>query len=130
MCDVCLLDLGADADELALALASRSNVLILALDSDRVTLAQARRVIGEVKEAASPWPVLKLVHINRAGTPDDVAQAAIQAALGNRPVTVIGPALDAAQQTSESGQPLVISRPDDPIAVQLRALAESLIIVE
>ena len=130
MCNVCLLDLGAGADELALALTSRSNVLILALDSDRETLAQASRVIGEVKEAASPWPVLKLVHINRAGTPDDVAQAAIQAALGNEPVTVMGPAFDALQQASESGQPLVTSRPDDPIAVQLRALAESLIIIE
>ena len=130
MCDVCLLDLGAGADELALALTSRSNVLILALDSDRETLAQASRVIGEVKEAASPWPVLKLVHINRVGTPDDVAQAAIQAALGNEPVTMMGPAFDALQQASESGQPLVISRPDDPIAVQLRAFAESLIIIE
>jgi pilus assembly protein CpaE len=130
MCDVCLLDLGAGADGPALALASRSNVLVLALDSDRVTLAQARRVMGEVKEAASPWPVLKLVHINRVGTPDDVAQAAIQAALGNEPVTMMGPAFDALQQASESGQSLVISRPDHPIAVQLRALAESLIIIE
>ncbi len=112
MCDVCLLDLGAGADKLALALASRSNVLILALDSDRATLAQARQIIGEVKEAASPWPAVKLVHINRVGTPDDAAQAAIQSALGNEPVTVMGPALD------------------DPTAVQLRAFAESLIIIE
>ena len=123
-------DLGAGADELALALASRSNVLILALDSDRETLNQARRIIGEVKEAASPWPVVKLVHINRAGAPDDLAREAIRAELGNEPVTVMGPALGALQQTSEPGQPLVLSRPDDPIAVQLRAFAESLIIIE
>jgi CheY-like chemotaxis protein/MinD-like ATPase involved in chromosome partitioning or flagellar assembly len=130
MCEVCVLDLGAGADELALALTSRSNILILALDSDRVTLAQARRVIGEVKEAASPWPALKLVHINRAGMPDDVAQAAIQAAMGNEPVTVMGPALNALQQASKLGQPFVISQPDHPVAVQLRALAESLIRTE
>ena len=129
MCEVCVLDLGAGADELALALASRSNVLILALDSDPVTLAQAGRVIHEVKEAASPWPDLKLVHVNRAGMPDDVAQAAVQAAMGNEPVIVMGPALDALQQ-AKLGQPFVINEPDHPVAVQLRALAESLIRTE
>ena len=129
MCEVCVLDLGAGVEELALALASRSNVLILALDSDPVALAQARRVIGEVKEAASPWPVLKLVHINRADVPDDVAQAAIQTAMGNEPVTVVGPAPDASQ-APKLGQPFVISQPDHPFAVQFRAFAESLIHAE
>jgi len=130
MCEVCLLDLGAGAGELALALTSRSNVLILALDSDRATLNQARRIIGEVKEAASPWPALKLIHVNRAGVPDDVAQAVIQAAMGNEPVTMMGPVFDALQPTSELGQPLVLSQPDHPVAAQLRALAESLIRAE
>jgi CheY-like chemotaxis protein/MinD-like ATPase involved in chromosome partitioning or flagellar assembly len=130
MCEVCMLDLGAGADELALTLASRSNVLILALDSDPVTLAQARRVIDEVKEAASPWPDLKLVHVNRAGMPDEAARAAVQAAMGNEPVTVMGPALDALQQAAKLGQPLVISQPDHPVAVQLRAFADSLIRAE
>ena len=130
MCEVCLLDLGAGAGELALALTSRSNVLILALDSDRATLNQARRIIGEVKEAASPWPALKLIHVNRAGVPDDVAQAAIQAAMGNEPVTMMGPVFDALQPASELGQPLVLSQPNHPVAAQLRALAESLIRAE
>jgi CheY-like chemotaxis protein/MinD-like ATPase involved in chromosome partitioning or flagellar assembly len=129
MCEVCVLDLGAAADELALALASRSNVLILSLDSDPVSLAQARRIIDEVKEAASPWPALKLVHINRAGLPEDAARAAIQAVMGNEPVIVMGPALDALQQ-AKLGQPLVISQPDHPVAVQLRAFADSLIRAE
>jgi CheY-like chemotaxis protein len=130
MCEVCVLNLGASTDELALALASRSNALILVLDSDPATLAQARRIIDEVKEAASPWPDLKLVHVNRAGIPDDAAQAAVQAAMGNEPVTVIGPALDALGRASKSGRPLVISQPDHPIAVQLRSFAESLIRAE
>jgi MinD-like ATPase involved in chromosome partitioning or flagellar assembly len=43
---------------------------------------------------------------------------------------VMGPALDALQQASKSGPPFVISQPDHPVAVQLRALAESLIRAE
>jgi len=124
-CDVCLLDLGAGLSELALALAPRSHVLLLALDADRVTLTQAAQIIHESSEADSPWPELRLVRINRLGASDEAALSSIRSALG-KDATVIGPASNAMYQSLESGQPLVISQPDHPVAAQIRALAASL----
>ena len=124
--DVCLLDLGAGSSELALALVPRSHVLLLALDADRVTLAQAEQIIGESSEAGSPWPELRLVHINRLGASDQAAQSAIRSALG-KGAALIGAASDAMDQSLESGQPLVVGQPDHPVAAQIRALATWLI---
>jgi DNA-binding response OmpR family regulator len=126
MCDVCLLDLGAGVDEWTMMFALRSTALVLALDSDHVNLAQARRVMDNLDEVVSPWPELKLVWINRFGAPDAASRAAVQAALRNHAVTIIGPASEALQQALERDQPLVVSRPDHPIAAQIRALASSL----
>jgi Flp pilus assembly CpaE family ATPase len=113
-------------DEWAMTFALRSTALVLALDSDHVALAQARRVMDDLDEVVSSWPELKLVWINRHSAPDDLAQAAVQAALRNHAVTVIGPASEALNQALERGQPLVVSQPDHPIAAHIRALAASL----
>ena len=95
--DVCVCDLGAGLTPLVQAMAPRSNTLVLALDSDRVTLAQAEKVIGGSSEAESPWPEVRLVRVNRVGAADDTAQAAIHSALGQT-AAVIGPASDAMYQ--------------------------------
>jgi MinD-like ATPase involved in chromosome partitioning or flagellar assembly len=124
--DVCLFDLGAGLSQTAQAIAPRSNVLVLAIDSDRVTLAQAEKVISCASEAGSAWPEVKLVRISRLGAPDDAAQSAIRSTLGKE-ATVIGPSPDAMYQVLESGQPLVMSQPDHPVAVQIRTLAASLV---
>jgi CheY-like chemotaxis protein/MinD-like ATPase involved in chromosome partitioning or flagellar assembly len=123
--DVCVCDLGAGLTPLIQSLAPRSNTVILALDSDRVTLAQAEKVIGESSEAESLWPKVRLVRVNRLGAPDDTAQAAIHSALGQE-AAVIGPASEAMYQSLECGQPLVMNQPDHPVAAQMRALANSL----
>ena len=124
--DVCVIDLGAGLNPVVQAIAPHSRVLILALDADRVTLAQAEHVIQGIGESRLPLPELKLVRVNRLGTPDDAALAAIQAALG-RPASVLGPASDAMYQSLERGEPLVLSQPDHPVTAQIRALAASLI---
>jgi DNA-binding response OmpR family regulator len=124
--DVCLLDLGAGLSELALALAPRSHVLLLALDADRATLTQAGQIIRELSETGSPWPEVKLVQINRPGVADPVAPSAIRFELGQE-AFVIGPAPDAIYQSLVIGQPLVISQPDHPVVAQIRALATGLI---
>ena len=124
--DACLLDLGAGLSQVARALVPRSNVWILALDSDRVTLAQAEQVAHGLCEMGVPLPKVKLVRINRLGTPDEAAQAAIRSAFGKEAAS-IGPASDAMVQALERGEPLVVSQPDHPVAAQIRALATTLL---
>lgn len=123
LCEVCVFDLGAGLNPVVSAIAPRSNGIVLALDSDRVTLAQASRVVGGLNEARWPQTALQLVWVNRLGTPDDTGQAAIRAALGRDPAAVIGPAPEALYQALERGQPLVAGQPDHPVVAQVRALA-------
>jgi DNA-binding response OmpR family regulator len=124
--DVCVLDLGTGLTPIVQAIAPHSHPLILALDADRVTLAQAEHMIKGIGEAGSVLPELKLVRINRLGTPDDAALEAIQLALGKR-ASVLGPAPDAMYQCLERGEPLVLSQPAHPVAAQIHALAASLV---
>jgi len=124
--DICLCDLGAGLSSIAMAVAPRSNTLVLAIDADRVTLTLAQQVIGGAKEAESPWPEIRLVRVNRQGTPDDVAQAAVRSVFGKEAI-IIGQASDAMYQALEQGQPLVAHQPDHPVAAQLRALADLLL---
>lgn len=126
MCDVCILDLGGGLVPFAAMIAEQSNDLILALDSDRATLAQARRVMNSLLEAGLAAGALKLVWVNRLGAPAEAAHAAIQAALGRELTATIDSAADAMYQAVEQGQPLIAAQPDHPIAAQVRALAERL----
>ncbi len=120
--DVCVFDLG-DGGPSVSTLARRSNDFLLALDADRITLVQARRTLNNLREAELPPEALKLVWINRLGMPDEAAQNAIQAALGQLPAASIGPAADALYQALEQGQPLTLGQPEHAAARQIRALA-------
>jgi len=125
-CDVCLFDLGSGLNPTARAIAQHSHDFVLVIDSDRVGLMQAQRVMQGLNEARLPGKALKIVWINRLGLPTEAAQDAIRAMLGHDPVAIIGPAADALYDAAEHGQPLVTSRPDHPAAVQMRALAAAL----
>lgn len=127
VCDVCLFDLGWGLSPSAQVIAGRSNDFILALDSDRVTLAQANRVMHGLTDAGLLLDVLKLVWINRLGTPADIAQAAIQAVMGHEPAAMIGPAAEACYHALERGEPLVVGEPDHSASTQMRALAAALL---
>ena len=124
--ELCLFDLGPGLSRPALAIARRSNTVLLALDSDRVTLAQAGRVMSSLNEGGLTPAGLKLVWVNRQGLPEDVGRVAIQSALGIELSAVIGSAPDAMYQALEHGQPLVAGQPGHAVAFQFRTLAASL----
>jgi DNA-binding response OmpR family regulator len=126
LCDVCVFDLGAGLGQITRTIAQRSQDFILVLDSDRVGLMQVHRVMHGLDEARLPHAALKLVWINRLGISAENAQSAIRASLGYDPVAIIGPAANAMYDAIEQGQPLLVSQPDHPAAVQMRALAASL----
>jgi len=126
LCDVCVFDLGAGLSQIARTIAQHSHDFILVLDSDRVGLMQVHRVMHGLNEARLPHAALKLVWINRLGLSAENAQSAIRASLGHDPVAIIGPAANAMYDAIEQGQPLLVSQPDHPAAVQMRALAASL----
>jgi len=126
LCDVCLFDLGSGWSQTAREIAQRSHHFILALDPDPITLMQAQRVMRGLNEARLSQS-LKIVCVNRPGLPAETAQTVIRAALGSEPMAMIGPAANALYEALEQGNPLVVSQPDHPAAVQMRALANSLL---
>ncbi len=127
LCDVCVLDLGWGISHVTRLIAQRCKMFNIVLDSDRITLGQANRLLQLLKEAYVPPEAIKLVWIDRQGLPIEAGHAAIAAILGRAPDVTIEPAADALYEALDKGQPLVLCRPDHPAAVKMRELAESLL---
>jgi DNA-binding response OmpR family regulator len=127
LCDVCVVDLGWGMGQVVRAIAPRANQLLLATDADRASVTQASRLLHLLTEAGTPAETIQLIWINRHGTSDETALAALQAGLGRAPDASVGPAAEAMFAAMEAGQPLVTARPTDPVAVQLSELAASLV---
>ncbi len=127
LCDVCVLDLGWGISHVTRLIAQRCKTFIIVLDSDRITLGQANRLLQLLKEAYMPPEAIKLVWIDRQGLPIESGHAAIVAMLGRAPDVTLEPAADALYEALDKGQPLVLSQPNHPAAVKMRALAESLL---
>jgi DNA-binding response OmpR family regulator len=125
LCDVCVLDLGWGVTPATHLVAQRCKAFVIALDSDRITLSQAGRLLQTLKESYVPSEAIKLVWIDRQGLPIEAGQHTIAAALGRAPDVTIEPAADALYEALDRGQPLVLSHPDHPAASQIRELAES-----
>jgi DNA-binding response OmpR family regulator len=126
LCDVCLLDLGSGLNPTARIIAQHSDDFVLVLDSDRVGLMQAQRVMHGLRQARLPDKALRIVWVDRLGLPTDTAQTAIRVTLGHEPEALIGPAASALYDAVEQGQPLVASQPGHPAATQMRTLANLL----
>ncbi len=127
LCEACVVDLGWGVGDVTRLVAQRCKAFVIALESDRVTLSQANRLLQVLKEAYVPAEAIKLVWINRQGLPAEAGQTAIAAALGRPPDVIIGPAADVLFQALDQGQPLVLYQPDHPMAVQLREFAQGLL---
>jgi len=127
ICDVCLFDLGSKLSPAARTIAQRSHHFVLALDADRIALAQTNRLIASLRQMGLPGNALKLVWINRLGFSPDTAGPAIRAVIGHDLAATIEPAGEAMYQALEQGQPLVANQHDHPVAVQIRTLATSLL---
>ena len=125
LCDVGVLDLGWGITHVTQLVAQRCTTLVLVLDSDRIALSQANRLLQLMKEAYVPASVIKLVWIDRQGLPIENGQSVIKAALGRLPDITIEPAADALYDALDKGQPLVLSQPDHPAAVKMREFAKS-----
>jgi Flp pilus assembly CpaE family ATPase len=127
LCEACVVDLGWGVSDVARLVAQRCKAFIIALDSDRVTLSQANRLLQVLKEAYVPPEAIKLVWINRQGLPAEPGQLAIASVVGRPPDLVLGSAADVLYQALDKGQPLVLYQPDHPMAVQLREFAQGLL---
>jgi pilus assembly protein CpaE len=125
LCDVCVVDLGWGVTQITRLMAQRCKAFIIVLDSDRITLSQANRLLQLTKEADAPPEAIKLVWIDRQGLPIENGHSSIEAALGRLPDITIEPAANALYHALDQGQPLVLSQPDHPASVKMRELAES-----
>jgi DNA-binding response OmpR family regulator len=125
LCEVCVLDLGWGVTQITRLVAQRCKVFVIVLDSDRITLSQANRLLQLLKEAYVPTDAIKLVWVDRQGLPIDTGQTTIAAMLGRAPDVTLEPAATALYEALDKGQPLVLAQPDHPVAVKMRALAES-----
>lgn len=125
LCEICVLDLGGGLDDAARALLSKSDLVLMAIDSDRAAVLQAQRMLLALTELGVNRSRLVMVWANRSGLDAHAALNTIRMALGNESVHIIAAAADAAYQSVESGRPLVLHEPDSPAAVALRDLAHS-----
>jgi pilus assembly protein CpaE len=128
LCEACVLDMGWGVGTLTRLAAQRVKSFVVIIDSDRATLSQANRLLHVLKESYFPPEAIKLIWVNRQGLPSDGGQRAIETMLGRPPDLIVEPAADVLYQALDNGQPLVSSQPDHPVAVQLRQLAESLVV--
>jgi MinD-like ATPase involved in chromosome partitioning or flagellar assembly len=120
-----VLDLGWGITQVTRLVAQRCKVFVIVLDSDRITLSQAARLLQLLKEAYVPLDAIKLVWVDRQGLPIEAGHQSIAAVLGRPPDVTIEPAADALYEALDKGQPLVLYHPDHPAASQIRELAES-----
>ena len=127
LCDVCVLDMGWGVSQITRLVAQRCRAFVIVLDSDRITLTQAQRLVQLLKEAHVSPDAVKLVWMNRQGLPVESGHHAISTALGRAPDVTIGAAADALYHALDGGQPLVLSAPDLPEAGQMREFAVSLV---
>jgi DNA-binding response OmpR family regulator len=111
----------------ARTIAQRSHHFVLALDADRIALAQTNRMIQSLSQMGLPGNALKLVWINRLGISSDTAGPAIRAMIGHDLAATIEPAGEAMYQALEQGQPLIANQHDHPVAAQVRTLATLLL---
>ncbi len=126
MCDVCVIDLGWGFDPARRAMMQAADACILVLDSEQESLLQSNRMLQALGAAGLPPEAIKLVCINRLGTPAEILHASLRGALDHDLTVTIGPASEALYEALDQGQPIVLSNPDHPVAVQIRALADSL----
>jgi Flp pilus assembly CpaE family ATPase len=127
-CDVCVLDLGWGITQVTRLVAQRSRTFVIVLDSDRITLSQANRLLQLLKEAGVPPEAIKLVWVDRQGLPVEAGHTAIAATLGRPPDVTLEPAADALYAALDLGQPLVLSQPRHPASVKMQDLTEGLLI--
>ena len=127
LCDVCVLDLGWGITQATRLVAQRCKMFVIVLESDRITLSQANRLLQLLQETYVPPEAIKLVWIDRQGMPVEVGHNIIAAMLGRAPDVTLEPAAEALYEALEQGQPLVLYQPDHPAAVKMRELAESLL---
>jgi Flp pilus assembly CpaE family ATPase len=127
ICDVCVLDLGWGITHVTRLVAQRCKTFVIVLDSDRITLSQASRLLQLLKEAYLPPEAIKLVWIDRLGLPIEAGHNSIATMLGRPPDMTIEPAADVLYEALDKGRPLVLSQPDHPAAVKMRELADSLL---
>jgi Flp pilus assembly CpaE family ATPase len=127
LCDVCVFDLGDGLGPAARTIVQRSNQVVVATDSDRAALTHASKLMHTLSEIGVSSNSVKIVWINRLGTPVDAAQAAIRSTLGRDPIATIGPAAEVMYAALEQARPLILAHPDDPVAIQLTALATALL---
>ncbi len=125
--DVCIIDLGWGMGQTVRAIAPRANRLLLATDADRASITQASRLQTLLLEAGTSAESIQLVWINRHNTASEPALVSLQAGLGRAPIACIGSASEAMFAALETGQPLVLARPTDAVAVQLADLAATLL---
>lgn len=125
LCEVCVLDLGWGIGHVTRLIAQRCRAFTIVLDSDRITLSQASRLLQLLEETNVPPEAVRLVWIDRQGLPIEAGHHTIAAVLGRPPDMTIEPAADALYEALDKGQPLVLYQPDHPAAVKMRELAES-----
>ncbi len=121
-----VLDLGAGLTPITARVLPDMDQLTLVVEPNRVTLALARDLIGEIEQAGLDRGRISVVLANRVQTSAQVPWQEAEQILAHEITAIIAPAPELAFQAAEAGLPMVLFQPNSIVASQFSKLAEEI----
>jgi pilus assembly protein CpaE len=123
---IVVLDLGAGINHITAHVLPDVDHLTLAVEPNRVALALARDLIGEIAQIGLDQARISVVLANRVQTSAQVPWQEAEQILAHEITAIIAPAPELAFQAAEAGQPMVLFQPNSIVASQFNKLAEEI----
>ena len=123
---IVVLDLGAGLTPITARVLPDMDQLTLVVEPNRVTLALARDLIGEIEQAGLGRGRISVVLANRVQTSAQVPWQEAEQILAHEITAIIAPAPELAFQAAEAGLPMVLFQPNSIVASQFSKLAEEI----
>jgi pilus assembly protein CpaE len=121
------LDLGSVLDEGVRHALERCNVVLVAVEPNRLCLMLAKTMLDEIGALPLPPADLRAVLVEHSESDAQYNRAQIENLLGRKPDHVIQPAPELARQAIEQGTPVALMQPESALARQLSALSQELL---
>ncbi len=121
------LDLGSVLDEATRHALARCDVVLVAVEPNRLCLTLAKTMLDEIQALESPPADLRAVLVERTESDTEYNRLQIEKSIGRKPAHTIKPAPGLASQAIEQGSPIVLMQPESALARQLYDLSQELL---
>lgn len=126
MADIIVLDLGSGLAPTMLDAVRTCHLVVLIFEGDSVALSLARSVLEKLDREGIRGGNIAAVMVNRSRSAATYTRSDIEEELGRPLHAVITPAPEIAYHANKHNTPILISRPNTAIAIQLKQLSDRL----